>query len=97
MKSATDTIDIASSAEIAELAHRTQRTGRRQVLVENGIAIAVVSKPRSERNRPRVSTDTELREVLNATRGAWRSNVDPGEFKRLRRELQEDDREPRIL
>ncbi len=90
-------IDLSTNAELARIVHEAVRTGRRQSLVENGAVIAVLYPTRIRRARGKVTSSEELQQVLAETRGSWRGLIDPEEFKRQRRELQFDDREPRSL
>lgn len=90
-------IDISTNPELAHIAHEAARTGRRQPLVENGAVIAVVAPVLTRRPRDKVTSREELQQVLAQTHGSWRGLIDPEEFKRQRRELQFDDREPRSL
>ena len=90
-------IDISTNPELARVAHEALRTGKRHPLVENGTVIAVVTPARARRAKGKVTSREELKQVLAETHGAWRGLLDPDEFKRQRRELQFDDREPRSL
>jgi hypothetical protein len=87
-------IDVSTMPELARLVHEVARDGRRRVLQEDSIDIAVLSPTRPSRRRARKTvTQAEIDAAL-ATFGAWRDTID-GE--RLIRELDEarsDDRPP---
>lgn len=90
-------IDISASPELARIAHETARTGLRYPLVENGAVIAMVTPAPTRRSGGKVTSPEELRQALAEAHGAWQGLIDAGEFKRHRRELEFDEREPRTL
>jgi hypothetical protein len=89
------TIDVTNMPELSALVRDVARTGRPRLLQADGAA-AVLSPARRSRSA-RATTQEEFESALNATFGAWKDLIDPDEFKRQRRELQEHDREPRFL
>lgn len=97
MTSEAAPIDIETMPDLARLAREVASTGKRRVLRENGAEIAVLAPARPRRGvaKPAAKTKEEIEQVLSATFGSWKGLIDPEEFKRQRRELQYDDREPR--
>lgn len=89
--------DISSMPDVSRLARDVANTGIPRVLSENGRVLARLTRVRSRGRAGKVRTREELQQVLADTRGSWRGLIDIDEFKRQRRELQHDDREPRNL
>ncbi len=92
-----------SPAELMQAAEAVARHGRKRLVRIQGKPLAIVPERASgatsslRHTRARVVSREELQQVLAETHGAWRALIDPEEFKRQRRELQRDDRDPRTL
>jgi hypothetical protein len=83
--------------DVSRLVHEVNRTGRSRVLRVNGDEATLSPARRRQRKPKKELSQEEFRAALHATFGAWKGLIDPEEFKRQRRELQIDDREPRAL
>lgn len=91
-------INVSDNPAMRQLVEDVFRTRQSKLLrVDSGEAVFVTPARSSRRAKTTVTTREELQQVLAQTRGAWKDLIDPEEFKRQRRELQFDDREPRSL
>jgi len=89
-------IDASSMPDVSRLVQEVAQTGTPRLLQVGGAA-AVLSPARPRHHTAKATTQAEFEAGLTATFGAWKELIDPMEFKRQRRELQEHHGEPRML
>jgi hypothetical protein len=89
-------IDASTMPDVSRLVREVARTGQPRLIQADGDVVRV-SPTRRRRHTANEPTQKEFEAAMNATFGSLKGLIDPEQFKRQRRELQVDDREPRSL
>ena len=90
-------IDATNVPEMSALVREVVRTGQPRVIQADGAAAVLSPAGRRRKRTATQPTQADFEAAMNATFGSLNGLIDPEEFKRQRRELQVDDREPRTL
>lgn len=96
MASEAPSIDVSSLPDVSRLVREVVQTGEARVLRVDGIE-ATLSPTRRRKRKAKEPTQAEFEAAMKASFGSLKGLIDPDEFKRQRRELQVDEREPRTL
>jgi len=89
-------IDATHMPDVSRLVREVARTGQARKILADGDE-AVLAPASRRRSRAKQQTQAEFEAEMRATFGGLKDLIDPDEFKRQRRELQVDNREPRSL
>ena len=87
-------IDARTVPDVPSLVHEVDRRGQSRLVQADGVIVRV-SPTRRRRRLPTEPTQEEFAAAMNATFGSLKGLIDPEAFRRQRRALQVDDREPR--
>lgn len=89
-------IDASSMPDVSRLVREVARSGRPRLLQADGDVVRI--SPTRRRGRTAHEPTQEAFEVaMHATFGSLKGLIDPEAFKRQRRELQLDNRQPHAL
>ncbi len=89
-------VTVHSMPDVSRLVHEVNETGRAQ-LIKVGSEVARLAPVRAHNRRTGQRPSSEQIRAALAAAGSWKGVVDPEEFKRQRRTLQEDDKPIRPL
>lgn len=88
-------IDVSEITDLSSLVHEVARTGQAKLVHAHGDVVRI--SPARRRRARKDATQEEFRAAMYETFGSLKGLIDPEQFKRERRELQVDDRDPRSL